>query len=156
MSEERLSDELAAVEAALSSLTPVASNIQRDRVLFLAGLASADRVSLPRRRRLADWLWPCATSASLLLAAAFTTLWAVGGKQEFVERVVYVSVERPATVPSERTVRRPSPAFANWQPAPLARRKTIDASPRPNTTPSRRTERNSESGGRLNVVRSIT
>ena len=49
---KRLNEELAAIEAALGSLTPAASSIQRDRLMFLAGRASADRLPLPRRRRL--------------------------------------------------------------------------------------------------------
>ncbi len=44
MSEERMNEELAAVEAMLGSLTPAASNVQRDWLMFLAGRASLDRL----------------------------------------------------------------------------------------------------------------
>ena len=37
MSEKRINEELAAVEAALASLKPAASGVDRDRVMFLAG-----------------------------------------------------------------------------------------------------------------------
>jgi hypothetical protein len=93
-SEKQLDSELAAIEAALGSLSPRASSIQRDRLMFLAGRASVDVKPMhwPLRLRWAvAWLWPCATTASLLMAAAFAALWAnnfpspaSGGRHEVV------------------------------------------------------------------------
>ncbi len=77
MSEEPIDAELAAIEAALGSLKPAASALQRDRLMFLAGRASAATTLalLPtRRRRIAVWLWPCATALSLAVAVAFAVL----------------------------------------------------------------------------------
>jgi hypothetical protein len=73
MSQERLNDELAAIEAALCSLTPAASGIDRDRLMFLAGKTAGNRGT---RRRLAATFWPLATAASLVVAATFGVLWA--------------------------------------------------------------------------------
>ena len=63
--EEPLKPELAALQAALASLTPQAAGLDRDRVMYLAGRAAACQTA---RRRGAAWLWPCATAASLMLA----------------------------------------------------------------------------------------
>lgn len=66
MQPEHLRPELAAVEAALASLAPRASGLDRNRLMYLAGQAAGLKTA---RRRPAAWLWPCATAASLLLAA---------------------------------------------------------------------------------------
>jgi hypothetical protein len=65
MQQEPLRPELAAVEAALRSLVPRAG-LDRDRLMYLAGQAAGLNAA---RRRPAAWLWPCATAASLVLAA---------------------------------------------------------------------------------------
>jgi hypothetical protein len=156
MSEERLNDELAAVEAALASLTPVPSNLQRDRVLFLAGLASADRAVLRPQRRLTAWLWPCATSASLLLAATFGLLWAAGRTPQIVERVVYVQVKHPATAIANSVAARPSTPFADWRAAPVVRRSGAATLPQRNPAPVRRAPSHSESGSCSHSALSVT
>ena len=94
MSEERMNDELAALEASLGSLTPAATRVSRDRLMFLAGSASAD-VSRGRRR-IAAWLWPSALAVSLLAAVTFGMLWATGSEPQIVERVVYVPAPPPS------------------------------------------------------------
>jgi hypothetical protein len=155
MSEERMNDELTAIEAALGSLTPVPSSVQRDRVMFLAGRATADRATLPRRRRWAAWLWPCATSASLLAAAVFGVLWSTSDKSTIVERVVYVPAARSSTQLHASTV-KPSSSFAKWQLAPNARKKNTDVLPQRGTTPTQRAPRNSDSGTRAHKTPSVT
>jgi len=70
MSEKRINEELSAVEAALASLKPAASLSDRDRVMFLAGRASANAYLPPTQRLKTQWLWPCTTAVSLLLAIA--------------------------------------------------------------------------------------
>jgi hypothetical protein len=86
MSEKRLNEELSAVEAALASLKPAASGVDRDRVMFLAGRTSAEGdspifaaqksgqspsyFSASPKRLKTQWLWPCTTAVSLLLAIA--------------------------------------------------------------------------------------
>ncbi|HTU90613.1 MAG TPA: hypothetical protein VMF69_11110 [Gemmataceae bacterium] len=61
MSEPTHNDELAAFQAALARLTPTPDGVPIARLLFRAGQLSA-------RRR--SWAWPCATAASMMLAAA--------------------------------------------------------------------------------------
>ncbi len=115
MSEKRLNDDLASMEAALGSLTPAPSSIDRDRLMFAAGRACTSRVSASRQP--IAWLWPCATAASLLLAIITSTLWIAGDGVQVAERVVYV--QSPAAVTTLRVAdSRPSTAFAKWQPAP--------------------------------------
>jgi hypothetical protein len=124
MSERKINPELESIEAALSSLTPTSSSLQRDRLMFLAGQASVQKAS-PRRnaRRIGVWLWPCATCASLVTAMAFGTLWAHGEGPQVIERVVYVSnnsatssqdsLERTMVLPTLSPLRFPSSPLEN-------------------------------------------
>jgi hypothetical protein len=139
MSEKRLNEELVGIEAALSSLTPGPSGVGRDRLMFLAGRASASR----RCRSAAAWLWPCAMATSLVVAATFGLLWAAGGKREVVERVAYVPAQ---SVPAEFDVPLASPSppspWANGRLCRLVLEKGMDALPQtrgsstPNTRPA--------------------
>ena len=85
MSKDQLDRELAAIEASLSNLTPAATTLQRDHLIFMAGKAMAEREAKRGRRRRVAWLWPCATAASFLLAAVFGSLWLA------TDRPVYLS-----------------------------------------------------------------
>ncbi len=85
MSEERLNDEL---ETALASLSPKATSVDRDRLMYLAGLAAASKSPAPSR------LWRLATAASLLMAASFGGMLLVRGSQQ----VVYIERHEPADV----------------------------------------------------------
>jgi hypothetical protein len=156
MSKERLNDELTAIEAALGSLTPVPSSVQRDRVMFLAGRAAADRATPPRRRRWAAWLWPCVTSASLLAAVVFGGLWSTIDKPTIVERVVYVPAAR-SSAPLQASAAKPSSSsFAKWQLAPVTRKKATHTLPQRGTTPTQRMPRNSDSRNRSHTTESVT
>ena len=88
MSQEPLNPDLAAVEAALASLAPRPSTIDRDRLMFLAGQAA-------KARDRARWLWPLSTAASLLVAVGLAALLVVRGEPQTVERIVYVPHESP-------------------------------------------------------------
>jgi hypothetical protein len=157
MSEKRLNDELAGIEAALGSLTPRASSVERDRLMFMAGRASAERTAPLRRRRLTTWLWPCVTAASVLVAVSFGTLWAANDHSTVVQQVVYVPVERPAAETLQASVTKPSSlAFGDWQWAPGARQRSSRITPQPNTIPDRRTPRSSQHHGRSEAVQSLT
>ena len=79
MSEKRLNQELSAIEGALSALKPSASSVDRDRVMFLAGRASAAASVLLQPRRKILWLWPCITAVSLLLAIASNSMFFLQG-----------------------------------------------------------------------------
>ena len=70
MSEKRINEELSAVEAALASLKPAPSGVDRDRVMFLAGRMSAVTNAPLHQKQKTPWLWPCVTAVSLLLAIA--------------------------------------------------------------------------------------
>ncbi|MFZ1935454.1 MAG: hypothetical protein WCB27_25905 [Thermoguttaceae bacterium] len=127
MSQERLNDELAAIEAALSSLTPVASGIDRDRLMFLAGRNAASRGS--PRRRLAAKIWPMATAASLFVAATFAILWGTSKKPQLVERSDNVLMaDVPAAVDVRVDASPPSP-WENRRLYRLVLEKGIDALP---------------------------
>ena len=97
MSEKRINEELAAVETALATLKPAASGVDRDRVMFLAGRVSAVTQAKPRQRRKADWLWPCATVVSLLLAIASSGMLFLHGAVGGEKQVVYIKVEKSKT-----------------------------------------------------------
>jgi hypothetical protein len=65
-------DEQQELERALSKLRPAASNIDRDRFLFLAGRASAEEIGLGTK--FGRWMWPAATSLSSLAAVVLLVL----------------------------------------------------------------------------------
>jgi hypothetical protein len=88
---------LTAVEAALSSLSPLPGRIDRDRLLFLAG-----QRTMSRRR----WLWPSATAAMALMSLALGGLLAARPGTREIERVVYVRV--PVAMPEEKVAVRTS------------------------------------------------
>ena len=94
MSQDRVNPDLAAVEAAVGSLRPAASGVDRDRLMYLAGRAAGGDGSHHARRR-AGWFWPCSTAASLLVAVTFAGMWLSRGEPEV--RIVFR--DRPVTVP---------------------------------------------------------
>ncbi|MGD0383766.1 MAG: hypothetical protein ABSA77_09605 [Thermoguttaceae bacterium] len=89
MSEKRLNEELAAVEAALASLKPAAAGADRDRVMFLAGRASANAYLPPTHRLKTQWLWPCTTAVSLLLAIASSGMLFLSGTAKGEKEAAY-------------------------------------------------------------------
>jgi hypothetical protein len=68
MSEQRINEELSAIEAALESLKPAASGADRDRIMFLAGRMSAVTNAPLHQKHKTPWVWPCVTVVSLILA----------------------------------------------------------------------------------------
>jgi hypothetical protein len=110
MSEESLGKDLKAAEAALGSLVPRSSRIDRDRLMFLAGQAAGrgqgsgvgGQALGVGGQVIPSWLWPAATAAMVLVSVTLGgLLWSRSGP-ETIERIVYVPVERPA--PSSPTV----------------------------------------------------
>jgi hypothetical protein len=95
MSEPAHDDELAAFHAALARLTPTPDGINIARLLFRAGQLSA-----PRRSR----AWPCATAASIMLAATLGTVLLFRPTPQPAERIVQVFIPSPTPPPS-----RPEP-----------------------------------------------
>lgn len=74
--EQRLSDELASFESTLRRLSPAAGRIDRDRLMFRAGCASA-----ATSKRTHRWLWPGATAAMTLVSATLAVLLAQRDRQ---------------------------------------------------------------------------
>jgi len=85
--EEKLQSELAAIETVLRGLTPATETIQRDRLMYLAGRASAQRASSISR-----FAWPLTTAALLLLSLTLGARSMLSSGP--VERIIYV--DRPA------------------------------------------------------------
>jgi len=77
-SEQKLNPELEAIERQLARLTPAAPRVDRDRLMYEAGIAAAAQprglgyIAEPSGLGARRWLWPAATAlmtaASLLLA----------------------------------------------------------------------------------------
>ena len=82
--------ELAALQAALTRLTPAPDGINVARLLFRAGQASVPRCG---------WAWPCATAASALLAASLGAVLLLRPGPQTIERVVTVYKEPPTQPP---------------------------------------------------------
>ncbi|MCH7988698.1 MAG: hypothetical protein IID46_06030 [Planctomycetes bacterium] len=86
---EFLSEGLKEIENALASLVPKSSGIDRDRLLFLAGQASASQLphTTPRRIR----LWQMTTALSTTAAVALGVMLAVRGQPEVIHEIQYVT-----------------------------------------------------------------
>jgi len=89
---EPLPADLLALEAELAALRPSGAPLDRDRLLFEAGRASA----APARRR---FVWPAATAAMTAAAACLAVMLFYQPPPQVVERVRIVEVER--LVPAE-------------------------------------------------------
>ena len=113
MNEDRLSEEMQAVERALVSLKPAPSRVDRDALMFRAGQASA-------RHR--DRLWPLTSLAMALLAVTFGALLVMRPAPEPTERIVYVTQAVPQPEPVKRSFE--GAAARDWAAAaaPEARR----------------------------------
>jgi hypothetical protein len=85
---DEFASELKPFEAALGSLIPAASRVDRDRLMYLAGAAGATIPSPARIPRLHRAFWPCATAAMALVSLGLGSLLAFRQPQE---RIVYVS-----------------------------------------------------------------
>jgi len=86
--------ELTAIEAALGSLSPARSRLDRDRLMFQAGQSSV------RSRAMARWAWPslAATLAAVALGEAAALAYRPGPR--VVERLVVVPAPAPAPAPA--------------------------------------------------------
>ncbi len=107
MSDEfRIADELIAVERSLAELQPRATKVNRERLLYLAGqataLASAPVVAPPKAK---VGIWPLATILSTSVAVVFAVLY-FGGRVSAQPEIRFVTLEqpaRPATNPDRRS-----------------------------------------------------
>jgi hypothetical protein len=108
MSQRSSEPDLTDIESALAGLVPVPSRLDRDKLMFKAGAASA-RSAPPRR-----WVWPAvaATFAVALISESFVM--AIRPGPRVIERVVVVREPAPASATS-------APAYAvELLPAPAA------------------------------------
>lgn len=95
MEHEELRDkELSELEAALGGLLPRPSRLDRDRLLFLAGQASAlGTPAAPKQAGGRHRLWPAVSAVSTAAAILFAVLLTVRPGPQVVREIVYV--ERP-------------------------------------------------------------
>ncbi|MCH7687962.1 MAG: hypothetical protein IH899_14990 [Planctomycetes bacterium] len=103
---EFLSEGLSDIEDALFSLVPKSSGIDRDRLLFLAGQASASQLphTMPRRIR----LWQITSALSTTAAVVLGVMLAVRGQPEVIHEIQFVNRntnESPAAVSPDRTLK---------------------------------------------------
>jgi hypothetical protein len=132
-------DELKATEQALAAIAPRPAQVERDRLMFLAGAASAaargqgtgdrgqeERVAPVGR---GTWLWPAASAALGATSLALTIALVVRANPP--PQVVYV--ERPApAVPAAS----PRIAVQSVQPSPSQPAAEIAVAPRPAPRPA--------------------
>jgi hypothetical protein len=116
MGAERLSQELAAVEAALASLGPAPSTLQRDRLMYLAGQAAGRR-----RARLASWTWT-GTAAAATIAACVLGILLLGRSGPGGNPPI---AETPAARPAQTEL--PSPQWATTPPTLQKTVRPLDA-----------------------------
>ena len=99
MSEKReLPAELKAIEAELASLVPRADELDRERLIFLAGQASARKATASPGGRASETIWPIATAAMTAVAVSLLVVLVRRPEPEVTTRVVYRYVARPETV----------------------------------------------------------
>jgi hypothetical protein len=113
---EFLSEELSDVENALASLTPKSSGIDRDRLLFLVGQASASQLPLTTPSRIR--LWQLTSALSTTAAVVLGVMLAVRGQPEVIHEIPSVThntIESPAEVTPDRTLK-----LDNQQPTPYS------------------------------------
>src|SRR5450755_2834330 len=100
--------ELKAIESALGELIPLASGIDRDRLMFQAGAMSR---STPRPRR---WAWPALTAALSVALAGESLFLGNRPAPRVVERIVFV----PAPATGAPAIRSASGSQAIASPGP--------------------------------------
>jgi hypothetical protein len=116
MSLDKHDPELAGLEAALAALAPMPGRIDRDALLFRAG-----QVSVRGR----SWAWPATSVALGMVAVGLVFVLSFRPSPTPVERVVYVTVEKPG------------------QPLPAAREPAAPALEPESTTPGQLAEQQS-------------
>lgn len=115
MNDEHDKDELAQTEEFLGQLTPAPVNVDRERLMFLAGQAAAEvsRLSLPSQRTFGRakgdylrFLWP---AVSACLAIALTVQLMQPPRERIVVRDVVVSPTGPIVADASKSPLPPSP-----------------------------------------------
>ena len=104
--------------------------------------------------RLHAWLWPCATAASLLLAAVFGVLWAAGGRPGVAQQAIYAHLPptaSPVTADVPTAAESPPSLWANRRLCQFVLENGVDALPLPSvgSAPKMPPVRQPESNRRL-------
>ena len=106
MSQRSSDPELTDIESALAGLVPVPSRLDRDQLMFKAGVASAR--SAPHRR----WVWPSVAAAFAIGLISESLVMAIRPGPRVIERIVVVrepAHAAPASAPSNTATLRPTP-----------------------------------------------
>jgi len=143
--QEKRFDDLTPFETALAALAPRVEGFDRERLIFLAGQASALRERGAGVSPAARWAWPAAFSAMTAVAAALLAMLCIRGQPEIrggagggVPEVAVSGTLRVPTTSGTRSVPdtlTPAPqadaVFPDFDPALRAelRRRGIDFSP---------------------------
>jgi hypothetical protein len=116
----KMNDELTAMEAALASLVPTDSTVDRDRLMYRAGQASATVAHPKSVWNGASRLWTLVSAASVLAAIMFGMLYFHGLIDRAETRIVYIEVEKPkpADAPKKLWYDLPAGKVAEREPAP--------------------------------------
>lgn len=105
--QRRLPDELEELQRALRSLEPLPGRLDRGRLIYLAGRASAgvspSGTSAAGAAHKRNWAWPVSTVAMTLVAATLAVALAIRPQPQVVRETVYV--KQPAA--DELDSRRP-------------------------------------------------
>ena len=109
-------------EAQLASLAPRAARLDRDRLMFLAGQASAATGTIEPLRR--GWAWPAAFSAMTALAAALRVMVLTHPEPRVIEKIVRVPVE---VVESNEAVSAIKPSGGSLAPSNMAQPLAVAA-----------------------------
>lgn len=111
-----LSDEARRAEQLLKRLQPRPVNLDRERLMFLAGIAAAGggqaTTEIPQK-----WLWPATTLAMSSVAACLAIALTVQLSLRAPEQVVVREIPAPQPIPAPRTPESTNPATAQPQPA---------------------------------------
>lgn len=97
MSDEVREQELADLEAALRSLRPRASRLDRDRLMFLAGQVSARDSASAWAMRFPRWLWPTVAAALAIVSVGLG--WMLALRRQPSGPAEGFAVERPLPAP---------------------------------------------------------
>lgn len=104
--DEELPPELKAIEAELAELAPREDRLDRERLVFLAGRASASPGDTEPRAELRRWAWPTAFAGMTAIAAGLLVMVLARPEPGVVERIVYVPRPHAPDAGSSRSGQR--------------------------------------------------
>jgi hypothetical protein len=114
--------DLTPLESALASLMPATVRVDRDRLMYQAGQASAQAEATTAGVQPRAWLWPTAAAGMSTVAAALFVLLVVRPQPAVVERIVYVPAEGAPVAKGEASAAKTD---SLQQPPPGPRRTII-------------------------------